>query len=55
MIRDKELRQNEKFETSNHAGPVDVVKFMGLTDEEEAERIKQDVYQKIHYLVKSLL
>ena len=55
LIKDMCAKLNEKFETSNHAGPVDVVKFMGLTDEEEAERIKQDVYQKIHYLVKSLL
>lgn len=55
LIKDMCAKLNEKFETSNHAGPVDVVKFMGLTDEEEAERIKQDVYQKIHYLVKSLI
>ena len=55
LIKDMCAKLNEKFETSNHAGPVDVVKFMGITNEEEAERIKQDVYQKIHYLVKSLI
>lgn len=45
---------DEKFASVHHAGPVDVAAFMGITDEEEAERIKQDAYQKIHYLVSKL-
>ncbi|MDE7284838.1 MAG: hypothetical protein K2N85_14830 [Lachnospiraceae bacterium] len=57
---DKELVQNmcqkleEKFASIQHVGPVDVVTFLGLTDEEEIERIKQDAYQKVHYLVNKL-
>lgn len=57
---DKELVQNmcqkldEKFASVRHVGPVDVATFLGLKDEEEKERIKQDAYQKIHYLVSKL-
>ncbi len=45
---------DEKFASVQHVGPVDVAEFLGLTDEEEIERIKQDAYQKIHYLVSKL-
>lgn len=57
---DKELvqtmcrRLDEKFASVQHVGPVDVAAFLGLTDEEEIERIKQDAYQKVHYLVSKL-
>lgn len=57
---DKELVQQmkeklqEKFASVNHAGPVDIVSFLGITDDEEIERVKQDAYQKIHYLVDKL-
>ena len=56
----KELVQNmkeklqEKFASVSHAGPADVVSFLGITDEEEIDRIKQDAYQKINYLVKKI-
>lgn len=57
---DKELVQkmreklDEKFASVNHVGPADIVSFLGITDEEEAARVKQDAYQKVHYLVKKL-
>lgn len=57
---DKELVQtmceklNEKFASVRHVGPADVVAFLGIRDEKEAERIKQDAYQKVHYLVSKL-
>lgn len=57
---DKELikgmcqKLEEKFASANHAGPVDVVSFLGITDEEESNLIKQDVYQKVHYLVNEI-
>lgn len=57
---DKELIQtmcqklDEKFASTEHAGPMDVVSFLGITDEEERERVKQDVYQKVHFLVNQL-
>lgn len=56
----KELVQNmkeklqEKFASVSHAGPADIVSFLGITDEEEIDRIKQDAYQKINYLVKKI-
>ena len=57
---DKELVQNmkeklrEKFASVDHAGPADIVSFLGIIDEDEIARVKQDVYQKIKYLVGSL-
>ena len=45
---------DEKFASTEHVGPVDIVSFLGITDEEEKERIKQDAYQKVHYLVNKL-
>lgn len=45
---------DEKFASVEHVGPMDVVSFLGITDDEEKERIKQDAYQKVHYLVNKL-
>ena len=38
-----------------HAGPMDIISFQGISDEEEKERIKQDAYQKIQFLVNSII
>ena len=46
---------SEKYASAQHVGPADVAAFLGVTDKEEAERIKQDVYQKVHYLVGRLV
>ncbi len=54
IVQDMCQKLNEKFASVQHAGPVDVAAFLGLTDEEEIERIKQDAYQKVHYLVSKL-
>ncbi len=54
LVQDMCQKLNEKFASVQHAGPVDVAAFLGLTDEEEIERIKQDAYQKVHYLVSKL-
>ena len=57
---DKELVQKmkeklqEKFASINHVGPADIVSFLGITEEDEIARVKQDVYQKINYLVKRI-
>ncbi len=45
---------SEKFASTQHAGPVDVAAFLGVTDKDEKERVKQDVYQKVRYLVERL-
>lgn len=42
---------SEKFASSEHAGPVDIVSFMGIEDNEEAERVRQDAYQRVKYLI----
>ena len=60
LYRDKEIIQdmcqklNEKFASVQHCGPMDVINFLGLADEEEIMRIRQDAYQKIHYLVERI-
>jgi len=54
LVQDMCQKLNEKFASVQHIGPVDVAAFLGLTDEEEIERIKQDAYQKVHYLVSKL-
>lgn len=57
---DRELVQsmcrklNEKFASVEHAGPIDIVSFLGIKDDEEKERIRQDAYQKIYYLLSKL-
>lgn len=54
IIQTMRQKLDEKFASVKHAGPVDVAAFLGITDEEEIERIKQDAFQKIHYLVNKL-
>ena len=54
LVRTMCQKLEEKFASVNHAGPMDVVSFMGIMSEEEQERIKQDAYQKVQYLVERL-
>lgn len=57
---DKELVQKmkeklqEKFASIDHAGPADIVSFLGITDEDESARVKQDAYQKVKYLINKM-
>lgn len=57
---DKELVQKmkeklqEKFASINHAGPADIVSFLGITNEDEMARVKQDAYQKVKYLISKM-
>ena len=44
----------EKFSSINHAGPADIVSFLGITDEDEIARVKQDAYQKVSYLISKI-
>ncbi len=58
--KDKELvrqmcqKLDEKFLSPTHAGPMDIVAFLDVRDEEERELIKQDAYQQVHYLIGAL-
>ena len=54
LVRSMCEKLSEKFASEAHAGPVDVASFMGILDEEEDARIRQDAYQKVHYLVGKL-
>lgn len=54
LVRSMCEKLSEKFASEAHAGPVDVASFMGILDEEENARIRQDAYQKVHYLVSKL-
>ena len=54
LIKETCEKLSEKFASPYHAGPTDIVNFLGAGDEEEAEQIKQDAYQKIKHLVDGL-
>lgn len=54
LVRSMCEKLSEKFASEAHAGPVDVASFVGILDEEEDARIRQDAYQKVHYLVGKL-
>ena len=55
LVKEMVQKLNEKFASYRHAGPVDIVSFLSIDDEEERARIQQDAFQKIHYLVEQLL
>ncbi len=54
LIKSTCEKLSEKFASPNHSGPVDIVNFMNIVDDEESEQIKQDAYQKIKFLVDGL-
>lgn len=54
LVQQMREKLQEKFASINHAGPADIVSFLDITDDEEIDRIKQDAYQKVHYLVDKL-
>lgn len=37
----------DKFASADHAGSKDVVDFLELSDEEDIELIKRDVYEQV--------
>lgn len=54
LVRQMCQKLSEKFASPEHAGPMDVVSFLGIYDEEDQEQVKQDVYQRVKYLVNAL-
>ena len=54
LVQKMKEKLQEKFASIDHAGPVDIVSFLGITDEDEVDRIKQDAYQKINYLISKM-
>lgn len=51
LVKSMCARLVEKFASPDHAGPMDVVNFLDVQDEEERARIKQDAYQRVKYLL----
>lgn len=54
LVRSMKEKLEEKFQSTEHTGPADIVSFLGIKDEEEIARIKQDAYQKVNYLIRKL-
>lgn len=51
LIKKMIIKLGEKFASVNHSGPVDIVNFRGDTNIESINQIKQDVYQRINYII----
>ena len=51
LVEQMREKLDDKFASPEHAGPSDIVAFLDINDEEEKARIKQDAYQKVHFLV----
>lgn len=58
--KDRELvrrmceKLSEKFASPEHAGPMDIVSFLDIRDEDDRAGTMQDSYQRVHYLVNAL-
>lgn len=51
IVLDMKQKLNEKFASTEHSGPNDVVDFMDLLDEEDFEMIKRDAYEQVQTLL----
>lgn len=45
---------SDKFQSPEHAGPVDVANFLDLEDDDEKELVKRDAYEQIRAFLKFL-
>ena len=54
LVRDMCRKLKEKFASVEHAGPMDITAFLGIREEEDSMRIRQDAYQKVKYLTEKL-
>ena len=54
LVKEMAQKLKDKFASIEHAGPMDIVSFLSIDDEEERIRIQQDAYQKISYLADSI-
>jgi predicted nucleic acid-binding protein len=44
----------EQFKEINSIGPVSVAEFMGITDEEEYNRITRDAFEVLQFIIRGL-
>ena len=54
LIQEMCQKLKEKFASPEHAGPTDVASFLEIAEEDEIQRIKQDAYQKVKYLIEQI-
>lgn len=54
LIQEMCQKLKEKFASPEHAGPTDVASFIEIAEEDEIQRIKQDAYQKVKYLIEQI-
>lgn len=51
LVQEMKEKLAGKFATADHAGPKDVVDFLGLDDGENIALIKRDAYEQIQALL----
>lgn len=54
LILEMKDKLSKKFGSPNHAGPVDVVAFMDLEDNDEIEFVKRDAYEQVKTLIENI-
>ena len=54
LVKEMRGKLAEKFASPDHAGPMDIVKFLDIQDGGETARVKQDAFQRVKYLVDKL-
>ena len=52
LVQEMKEKLAGKFASPDHAGSKDIVDFLGLTDEDEIEMTKRDVYEQLQALVR---
>ncbi len=52
LVQEMEEKLACKFASPDHAGPKDIVDFLGLMDEDEIEMTKRDAYEQMQALVR---
>jgi hypothetical protein len=55
LVKEMLLKLQEKFASTEHAGPADIVLFLAIYDEEEIEMTKRDAFEQIESLIKQIL
>lgn len=52
LVQEMKEKLAGKFASPDHAGPKDIVDFLGLADEDEIEMTKRDAYEQIQTLLR---
>lgn len=52
LVQEMKDKLTGKFASPDHAGPKDIVDFLGLTNEDDIEMTKRDAYEQMQALVR---